>query len=124
MKTPLDLQLRADYNSVIPAKAGIQRSFMMKKAYVYILASKRNGTLYIGITTDLVKRIYEHKHDLVDGFTKKYKVHHLVYFEEHEDIWQAITREKQIKKWKRKWKLELIEKDNPNWRDLYDEIIG
>ena len=97
---------------------------MMKKAYVYILASKRNGTLYIGITTDLVKRVYEHKHDLVDGFTKKYKVHYLVYFEEHEDIRQAITREKQIKKWKRKWKLELIEKDNPNWRDLYDEVIG
>jgi len=97
---------------------------MMKKAYVYILASKRNGTLYIGITTDLVKRVYEHKHDLVDGFTKTYKVHYLVYFEEHEDIRQAITREKQIKKWKRKWKLELIEKDNPNWRDLYDEVIG
>ena len=97
---------------------------MTKKAYVYILTSKRNGTLYIGITTDLVKRIYEHKHDLVDGFTKKYKVHRLVYFEEHEDIRQAITREKQIKKWKRKWKLELIEKVNPNWRDLYTEIVG
>ena len=97
---------------------------MTKKAYVYILASKRNGTLYIGITTDLVKRVYEHKHDLVDGFAKRYKVHHLVYIEEHEDIRQAIAREKQIKKWKRKWKLELIEKDNPNWRDLYDEIIG
>ncbi|MFH1374587.1 MAG: GIY-YIG nuclease family protein [bacterium] len=96
----------------------------MKKAYVYILASKRNGTLYIGITTDLIKRVYEHKHDLVDGFTKKYKAHYLVYFEEHEDIRQAITREKQIKKWKRRWKLELIEKDNPNWRNLYDEIIG
>jgi len=71
---------------------------MSKKAYVYILASKRNGTLYIGMTSNLVKRVYEHKCDLVDGFTKKYKVHCLVYFEEHEDIQQAITREKQIKK--------------------------
>ena len=97
---------------------------MSKKAYVYILASKRNGTLYIGMTSSLVKRVYEHKCDLVDGFTKKYKVHHLVYFEEHEDIQQAITREKQIKKWKRKWKLALIEKANPNWRDLYDEIVS
>ncbi len=97
---------------------------MSKKAYVYILASKRNGTLYIGVTSSLVKRVYEHKCNLVEGFTKKYKVHHLVYFEEHEDIQQAITREKQIKKWKRKWKLALIEKRNPNWRDLYDEIVN
>jgi putative endonuclease len=97
---------------------------MSKKACVYILASIRNGTLYIGMTSSLVKRVYEHKCDLVDGFTKKYKAHHLVYFEEHEDIRQAIAREKQIKKWKRKWKLALIEKVNPNWRDLYDEIVS
>jgi len=96
----------------------------LKNAYVYILASKRNGTLYIGVTSDLVKRVYEHKCNLVDGFTKTYKVHHLVYFEEHEDIQQAITREKQIKKWKRKWKLDLIERVNPHWRDLYEEIAG
>jgi putative endonuclease len=97
---------------------------MLKQAYIYILASKRNGTLYIGVTSDLIKRIYEHKHDLVDGFTKRYRVHDLVYFEAHEDIQQAITREKQMKKWKRNWKLRLIEKTNPTWRDLYDEILG
>ncbi len=97
---------------------------MTKKTYVYILASKKNGTLYIGVTSDLIKRIYEHKHDLVDGFTKRYRVHDLVYFEAHEDIQQAITREKQMKKWKRNWKLRLIEKTNPTWRDLYDEILG
>ena len=97
---------------------------MTKNAYVYILASKRNGTLYIGVTNDLIKRIYEHKHDLVDGFTKRYRVHDLVYFEAHQDIQQAITREKQMKKWNRNWKLRLIEKTNPTWRDLYDEILG
>jgi putative endonuclease len=97
---------------------------MLKQAYIYILASKRNGTLYIGVTSDLIKRIYEHKHDLVDGFTKRYRVHDLVYFEAHEDIQQAITREKQMKKWNRNWKLRLIEKTNPIWRDLYDEILG
>jgi len=97
---------------------------MSKKAFVYILASKRNGTLYIGMTSILVKRVYEHKRNLVDGFTNKYKVHHLVYFEEYEDIQQAITQEKQVKKWKRKWKLALIEKVNPNWQDLYDEIVS
>ena len=96
----------------------------MKQAYVYILASKRNGTLYIGVTSDLIKRIYEHKHDLVDGFTKRHRVHDLVYFEAHEDVQQAITREKQMKKWNRNWKLRLIEKTNPTWRDLYDEILG
>jgi len=89
----------------------------------YILASKRNGTLYVGVTTDLVKRIYEHKSDLADGFTKKYHVHMLVYFETHDGIAAAITREKQIKKWNRSWKIELIEKTNPQWCDLYDEIL-
>jgi putative endonuclease len=90
---------------------------------VYILASKRNGTLYVGVTSDLVKRVYEHKHDLVDGFTKEYKVHYLVYFELHQDMNAAITREKQIKKWDRAWKLGLIEKDNPTWKDLYEEVV-
>lgn len=92
--------------------------------YVYILASKRNGTLYTGVTRNLVKRVYEHKNDLVEGFTKQYQVHNLVYFETHEDINEAIKKEKQLKKWKRSWKLQLIEKDNPNWKDLYDEIIS
>ena len=90
---------------------------------VYILASKRNGTLYIGVTANLIKRVYEHKNHLVDGFTKKYNVHNLVYYETTEDISSAIRREKQIKKWKRKWKIELIEKKNPNWRDLYFDLL-
>ena len=91
--------------------------------YVYILASERNGTLYIGVTSDLVKRVYEHKNNLVEGFTQKYKVHNLVYYETTDDINSAITREKQLKKWKRTWKMELIEKNNPGWRDLYFELI-
>ena len=91
--------------------------------YVYLLASKRNGTLYIGVTSDLVKRVYEHKNNLVDGFTKEYHVHKLVYYEVTDEINGAIIREKQIKKWKRAWKIELIEKNNPDWRDLYADLI-
>ncbi|MCP4726336.1 MAG: GIY-YIG nuclease family protein [bacterium] len=91
----------------------------MKVYYLYILASKRNGTLYTGITNNLMKRVLEHKSDLVSGFTKRYKVHDLVYFEQHTDINHAILREKQIKKWKRQWKIELIEEENPEWKDLY-----
>jgi putative endonuclease len=79
--------------------------------------------LYIGVTSDLVKRVHEHKNNLVERFTKKYNVHNLVYFETTEDINSAITREKQMKKWKRAWKIELIEKNNPKWRDLYFELI-
>ena len=90
---------------------------------VYILASKRNGTLYTGVTSDLVKRVWEHKQRLAEGFTKKYGVHHLVYYELHADIESAIIREKQIKKWKRQWKLNLIEKENPEWNDRWDEIV-
>ncbi len=96
---------------------------MEKRPCVYIVASKRNGTLYTGVTSDLVKRVYEHKNGLADGFTKKYDVHRLVYFEMHEDMNAAIAREKQIKKWNRAWKLELIEKGNPAWKDLYDDIV-
>jgi putative endonuclease len=95
----------------------------MKNYYVYILASKRNGTLYVGITRDLVKRIWEHKQDMLEGFTKKYKVHNLVYFEATTDVNSAITREKQLKKWNRAWKLKLIEEQNPNWEDLYNNLI-
>jgi putative endonuclease len=87
------------------------------------LASKRNGTLYTGVTSDLVKRIYEHKNGLVDGFTKKYRVHDLVDVELHEDMLAAISCEKQIKKWNRAWKLDLIEKNNPEWKDLYESIV-
>ncbi len=97
---------------------------MPKRGFVYILASRRNGTLYTGVTSDLVRRVWEHKQDKVEGFTKRYGVHRLVYVEAHDDIQDAIVREKRIKKWNRQWKLELIEKDNPNWRDLYDELCG
>jgi len=109
-------------NIVIPMKMGIQKS--MKSYYVYMLASKRNGTLYIGVTSDLIKRVYEHKQGLVEGFTKKYNVHQLVFFEETNDVESAITREKQMKKWNRQWKIELIEKENPEWKDLYEGMIG
>ena len=95
----------------------------MKAYYVYILASKRNGTLYIGVTNNLQRRVYEHKNNLIKGFTKKYQVHRLVYFEHTDDIQSAIQREKRIKSWKRKWKLELIEKENPEWNDLYKELF-
>ena len=90
---------------------------------VYILASKRNGTLYIGVTSDLMGRVWEHKNDLVEGFTKKYGVHQLMYFEMLEDMASAIQREKELKKWNRDWKIQLIEKDNPEWRYLYDSLI-
>ena len=89
---------------------------------VYILASKRNGTLYTGVTSDLVGRVCQHKNKVVDGFTKKYHVHLLVWYEQTENIEAAIQREKQIKKWKREWKLNLIEKENSEWKDLFDDL--
>ncbi|OGE19262.1 hypothetical protein A3J19_04645 [Candidatus Daviesbacteria bacterium RIFCSPLOWO2_02_FULL_41_8] len=92
--------------------------------YVYIMASRKNGTLYTGVTSDLIKRIHQHKSEAIDGFTKKYNVHLLVYFEQTEDINSAIIREKRIKTWKRQWKIELIEKDNPNWKDLYRSLLS
>jgi putative endonuclease len=94
----------------------------MKQYYVYILCSKRNGTLYTSITSDIIKRIYEHKNNLIEGFSQKYNVHRIVWYEIHETADAAISREKQIKVWKRQWKLRLIEKDNPEWNDLYDNI--
>ena len=96
---------------------------MNKQPAVYILASKRNGTLYIGVTSDLVKRIWQHKNNMVEGFTKRYVVHQLVWYELHENMQFAIEREKRMKGWKRKWKLELIESMNPNWQDLYHTIV-
>jgi putative endonuclease len=96
---------------------------MIKQPAVYILASERNGTLYIGVTSDLVKRIWEHKKNLIKGFTKRYSVHHLVWYELHDSMNFAIEREKNIKEWKRAWKIKLIEKNNPNWNDLYDSIL-
>lgn len=91
-------------------------------AYIYILASQKNGTLYTGVTSDLIKRIYQHKNKEIEGFTYKYNVNQLVYFEVHADIREAILREKRIKKWKRAWKLKLIEKENPYWKDLYESL--
>jgi putative endonuclease len=90
--------------------------------YVYILASQTKGTLYIGITSNLAARIWQHKNNIVEGFTQKYSVHRLVYFEEHSAPNDAILREKQIKKWNRDWKIRLIEEKNPDWKDLWDDI--
>jgi putative endonuclease len=92
--------------------------------YVYILASRIGGTLYIGVTNDLIRRIGEHRLELMKGFTKRYGVHKLVYFEQFDDIENAISREKRVKKWNRAWKIRLIEELNPNWDDLYPGIAG
>jgi putative endonuclease len=96
----------------------------MKHFYVYILCSKKNGTLYTGVTSNLIKRVYEHKNNMAEGFTKKYDVHRLAWYEVHESAESAITREKQIKKWERSWKIELIQGQNPEWKDLYEDICG
>lgn len=94
-----------------------------KAPCVYILASRRNGTLYIGVTSDLVRRVWQHRNDLVAGFTKRYGVHRLVWYEVHDSMESAIGREKALKEWRRVWKLRLIEAANPCWRDLYDDIV-
>jgi putative endonuclease len=128
---------------VIPAKAGIQASVagpaklgsrfsstnpsfgqkpestLMKQPCAYILASKRNGTLYLGVTSNLMQRVWQHRNDLANGFTKRYGIHTLVWYEVHGTMQSAIAREKAIKEWKRAWKIELIEKTNPQWQDLY-----
>ena len=97
---------------------------MSKTYYVYILASKRNGTLYVGVTSDLARRVSEHRDGVVPGFTKKYGVKRLVYFESFGDIHDAIHRESRLKKYKREWKMNLIQKDNAVWNDLYETVIG
>ena len=94
----------------------------LREPAVYILASRRNGTLYIGVTSNLLQRIWQHRCNVIDGFTKTYDVHRLVYFEMHETMDSAISREKVLKKWNRAWKIDLIEHDNPEWRDLFEEI--
>ena len=91
--------------------------------YVYIMASRKNGTLYVGVTNDLLRRVFEHRNEMIDGFTKKYSVHRLVYYEQTNDVYSAIEREKMLKKWNRRWKIELTEHVNPEWNDLYDELI-
>ena len=95
---------------------------MEKQPAVYILSNQRNGTLYIGVTSNLVQRVWQHKNNLVAGFTQKYTLHKLVYFELLDDMDTAIVYEKRLKKWKRKWKIELIEEKNPEWNDLYSDI--
>jgi len=111
----------------MPACAGmtiadISGNMFLMSGHVYILASRRHGTLYVGVTNDLVRRIYEHRIDAAPGFTSRHAVHRLVYFEEHETLPLAIEREKQIKAWKRDWKIRLIEGANPDWSDLYSSI--
>ncbi|MCX6761453.1 MAG: GIY-YIG nuclease family protein [Candidatus Moranbacteria bacterium] len=96
----------------------------MKSYYLYILASEKNGTLYIGVTSNLIKRIQEHKTKIIDGFTKEYGISKLVHYEQTENIHSAIAREKALKKWNRAWKIKLIEQNNPNWDDLYFKIIA
>lgn len=107
---------------VIPAQAGIHTA-VNKGYYVYILASERYGTLYVGVTSDIVKRVWQHREGLIDGFTKKYNIKRLVWFEAHEDVTAAITREKQIKKWHRSWKIKLIQSGNRYWQDLYEGLV-
>ncbi len=96
---------------------------MKKNFYIYILSSQRRGTLYVGVTSNLQQRIYEHKNSIVEGFTKKCKIHRLVYYEVIKDADTALLREKQLKKWNRAWKLRLIEEHNPQWADLYEELV-
>ena len=96
----------------------------MKQPAVYILASERNGTLYIGVTSDLVARVWQHREHMVEGFTERYKVTMLVWYESHATMESAILREKQIKKWNRAWKLKLIQESNPRWLDLWDSVVG
>ena len=98
------------------------KGILMEESYIYILASRRNGTLYVGSTTNLIKRIWEHKNNVIPGFTAKYNVHQWVYYEEHQDIMEAAKRERRLKNWCREWKLNLIEKFNPTWRDLYEDL--
>jgi putative endonuclease len=95
----------------------------MKQPCVYILSSRWQGTVYIGVTSDLIKRVWQHREDLVEGFSRRHRVHCLVWYEMHESMMSAITREKAIKEWKRAWKIALIEKENPRWRDLYPGLL-
>jgi putative endonuclease len=95
----------------------------MKTCYIYLMASKKNGTLYLSVTNDLVHRVWQHKDNVHEGFTKRYGVHRLVWYKATTDIETAIRREKQMKKWRRQWKINLIEKDNPEWKDLYEEFV-
>lgn len=108
---------------VTPAQAGVQEPCEVKSYYVYILASKKNGTLYVGVTSNLRQRVHQHRTDQIAGFTRKYGVHRLVYFESFVRVYDALSTEKRLKKWNRQWKIRLIEGQNPEWKDLYDDPI-
>ena len=95
----------------------------MKNYYVYILANQKYGTLYVGVTNDLIRRVREHKNNMIEGFTKQYSIHFLVYYEQTHEVESAIAREKQLKRWRRQWKIKLIEKDNDKWEDLYFTLV-
>ncbi|MFQ6309343.1 GIY-YIG nuclease family protein [Lysobacter capsici] len=114
-----------NFQVVIPAKAGIQsEADVSKSPAVYILASARHGTLYIGVTSDLIQRVWQHREHLAKGFTERYEVDRLVWHEMHETMESAILREKRLKKWNREWKIRLIEETNPQWRDLWLDIVA
>ena len=106
----------------VPASAGTWKCDMTRPGYLYLMASARNGTLYLGVTSDLLARVWQHRNEVVESFTKKYGCHTLVWYEAFDDIQQARQRELQMKKWKRAWKIELIERDNPQWLDLFDRL--
>jgi putative endonuclease len=115
--------LRIRHTSASMQTSGISRTDMTKQPAVYILTNTRNGTLYTGVTSNLQKRVWQHKNNLVEGFSKQHSTHMLVFYEIHQNMINAITREKQIKHWQRSWKISLIETMNPYWRDLYPEIF-
>jgi putative endonuclease len=110
-------------NALASGTDSIAIGYLMMRYFVYLMASRRNGVLYTGITSNIVKRVWEHKNGSVEGFTKKYDVNKLVYYEIFEDVEEAILRERRIKKWNRGWKIRLIESLNPEWKDLYEDII-
>ena len=109
---------------LLPAHRSYGAGMAERQPAVYILASRRNGTLYIGVTSNLVQRAWQHRQSVGEGFTRRYQVQHLVYYELHGDMEHAIEREKRLKKWNRMWKLRLIEEANPGWRDLWSDILG
>ena len=112
-----------DENGLVPVSRN-SHPWFMKGGFVYLLTNRPNGTLYVGVTSDLVRRVWEHREGAVEGFTRRYGLKRLVYFERHDEIVLAITREKAIKRWPRAWKVRLVHAANPEWHDLYDEIVG
>jgi putative endonuclease len=108
----------------LESRVAVLFNFHMRGGFVYIMTNRRHGTLYVGVTSDLVRRVYEHREGLLEGFTRRYGLKRLVYYEHHDDIRTALQREKTIKHWPRAWKVRLIHELNPEWTDLYDDLIG